>query len=133
MKNLIVALFSLIFISNIAYASEGFEYKGSHSGYNVEAENAIMKMIQTQVDPDTQNIKIGGKLYKFEYFSNHFTEVDGFLVASVFVSENKDKYAFDYYVKGDKVVKILLYLKNGEVIHKQVYPEKKEADSDRKK
>ena len=133
MKKLIIAIAALIFASNMVYASDGYEYKGSHSGYDVGGENAIMNMIQSQLDTDTQKIKIGGKLYKFEYFSNHFSEVDDFVVASVFVSDNKDKYAFDYYVKGNKVVKIMLYLKNGEVINKQVYPEEKEADTNSKK
>jgi hypothetical protein len=70
---------------------------------------------------------------KFDYFDNNFFLADGYMVGGAHFSDNKDRYVFDYYVEGDKVVKIVLYTKNNVVILKQVYPTKDEAGSDGKK
>ena len=130
MNKLIVALFVTIMGINLAHASEGYEYKGSHTGFDVVAETAVLNMIESQTDPKTEKVVIDGKAYKFEYFDNNFPQVGGYLVGAVHLSDGDDQYVFDYYVKGDTVVKILLYTHNNKVIDKQVYPEKTEAVSD---
>ncbi len=66
----------------------------------------------------------------FEYFTNTFAVKDGYPFASVHFSDKNDKYVFDYYVNVDKVIKIVLFTKNGEVIDRQVYPEEKGPKSD---
>ncbi len=130
MKKLIFALVAMAMSISIAYASGGYEYKGSHTGFDVTAENAVLNMVESQTDPETEKVNIAGKTYKFEYFNNNFPEVGGYLVGAVHLSDGDDQYVFDYYVAGENVVKILLYTKNGKVINKQVYPENEEAGSD---
>jgi hypothetical protein len=133
MKNLFFAALSLIVVTGIAYASEGYEYKGSHTGYDVNAERAVMNMIESQTDPKTEKVNIDGKAMKFEYFDNNFfPDKDGRLIGSVHLSDNDDQYVFDYYVEGDRVIKIMLYTENDRVINKQVYPEKGAAESEQK-
>ena len=131
MKNML-AIFVVMLNAGIVYSSGGAaEFKGSHSTYDVNAEIAILNKIESQTDPATEKVMIGGMALTFEYFNNTFAENDGYPFASVHFSDEKDKYVFDYYVDLDKVVKIVLFTKNGEVINKQVYPEKKDSNSDR--
>lgn len=131
MKKILFVLFAMAAGASIAYASGGYEYKGSHTGFDVTAENAVLNMLESQTDTKTEKVNIGGMALKFEYFDNHFfPDKDGRLIGSVHLSDNSDKYVFDYYVEGDRVVKILLYTKNGRVVNEQVYPEKEEAASD---
>lgn len=130
MKNIGIAVLAILTIVNIAYASEGYEYKGSHTGFDVSAESAVLQMIESQVDPKTEKVMMDGKALKFEYFDNHFSEMNGFLVGAAHFSDNDDQYIFDYYVKGERVVKILLFSKNGSVLNKQVYPEEGEGSSE---
>ena len=131
MKKVMFALFALITGVSMAYASGGYEYKGSHTGFDVTAETAVLNMIESQTDPETEKVNIAGKAYKFEFFDNNFfPDKDGRLVGSVHLSDSDDQYVFDYYVEGEKVVKIMLYTENGRLINKQIYPEKEEAASD---
>ena len=133
MKNLI-AVFVVLLNAGIVYASGGaVEFKGSHRMYDVNAEMAILNKIESQTDPATEKVMIGGMALTLEYFNNTFFENDGYPFASVHFSDKDDKYVFDYYVNVDKVIKIVLFTKNGKVINKQVYPEKKDSNSDRKK
>ena len=131
MKNLLFAGLAMFMIVNTAYASEGYEYKGSHAGFSVTAETAVLQMIESQTDPKTEKVEIDGKALKFEYFENNFPQVGSYLVGAVHLSDNDDQYVFDYYVDGDKVVKIVLITKNDEEIVRQVYPEKTDSPSDR--
>lgn len=133
MKKLLIIVLAVLLNSGIVYASGGYEYKGSHSEFDITAEAAILNKIESQTDPATEKVKVGRMVLKFEYFTNTFGEIDGQKYASVHFSDNNDQYVFDYYVEGDSVIKILLYTKNGTVINKQVYPEIKGSDSDRKK
>ncbi len=136
MKKILVAVFVLFFsaVTFITCASgQDYGYKGSFSGYDVTTEMAVLKMIESQTDPETEKVIIGGMALKFEYFSNALDEVDGYHVAAVYFSDKEDKYLFDYYVEGDKVVKIMLFSKNGEYINKQVYPDEKGDCSEGKK
>ena len=131
MKKILFVLFALAASASLAHASGGYEYKGSHTGFDVTAENAVMSKVESQTDPETEKVNIGGMALKFEYFDNHFfPDKDGRLIGSVHLSDGDDKYVFDYYVEGDRVVKILLYTENGRVVNRQVYPEKEEAASD---
>ena len=134
MKKFLCAVLALLLSAGIVYASRGeYEFKGSHRMYDVNAEMAILNKIELQTDPATEKVMIGGMALTFEYFNNTFFENDGYPFASVHFSDKKDKYVFDYYVNVDKVIKIVLFTKNGKVINKQVYPEKKGSNSDRKK
>ena len=130
MKNLLITALSIFMIVNIAYASGGYEYKGSHTGFDIAAETAVLNMIESQTDPKTEKVIIAGKGYKFNYFDNNFPQVGRYLVGAVHLSDGDDQYVFDYYVEGERVVKIHLYTENGRVMDKQVYPEKDEAASD---
>jgi len=136
MKKLLITLSAILFnalIFVVCVSGQDFGYKGSFSGYDVSTEMTVLKMIESQTDPETEKVMIGGMALKFEYFSNALAEVDGYHVASVFFSDKEDKYLFDYYVGGDKVVKIIFFSKNGEYINKQVYPEEKGECSEEKK
>lgn len=128
MKKFIITALAMLFnitVFTVCASGQDYEYKGSFSGYDVSTEMVVMKKIESQTDPETEKVKIGGMTLKFEYFSNVLEEVDGYHVAAVYFSDKKDKYLFDYYVDGDKVVKIILISKNGKYINKQVSPEKK--------
>jgi len=133
MKKFFIAVLALLLSTGIVYASEGYDFKGSHTGYDVNAEMAVLNKVESQTDPATEKVMLDGMALKFEFFSNNFAEIDGYQVASVHFSDKKDKYIYDYYVDVDKVVKIVLLTKNGTLINKQVYPEKKGATSDSKK
>ena len=128
-KFIITALVLLINTSFFTFCASGqdYGYKGSFSGYDASTEIVVLKKIESQTDPETEKVKIGGLSLKFEYFNNTLDEVDGYIVAAVHFSDKEDKYLFDYYVKGDKVEKIILFSKNGKFINKQVFPEKNDA------
>lgn len=111
------------------YASEYDDFKGSFSAYNPTVEMVILDKIQSQADPGTGLIKIGGLLLKFEFLDNNLEKVGGFTVAAVHFSDNKDNYILDYYVDGNNIVKIMLVTKNKEVINKELYPAKYEESS----
>lgn len=131
MNKLIVALLVMAASASIAHISGGAEFKGSHTGYDPSAEDAILNMVESQTDPETEKVNIGGMALKFDYFDNNFfPDKDGRLVGSVHLSDNDAPYVFDYYVEGDRVVKIILYTKGDKVINRQVYPEKEESVSD---
>ena len=131
MRN-IIAIFVALLNAGYICASEGaVEFKGSHSMYDVNAEMAILNKIESQTDPATEKVMINEMALKFEYFYNTFRIIDGHQVASVYFSDEEDKYIFDYYISGDKVVKIILFLKNKEEINKQVFPEKEVSNSDK--
>jgi hypothetical protein len=133
MKN-ILGVFVALLNAGVVYAAGGAaEFRGSHSMYDVNAEMAILKKIESQTDPATEKVIMGGMALKFEYLSNTFGENDGYQFASAYFSDKNDKYVFDYYVDVDKVIKIVLFTKNNEMINKQVYPEKEGSNSDRKK
>ena len=132
MKN-ILAVFAVLLSAGIVYASgRSDDFKGSHSMYDVNAEMAILNKIESQTDPETEKVIISGMALTFDYFNNTFSVNDGYQFASVHFYDEKDKYVFDYYVDVDKVIKIVLFTKNGEMINKQVYPEEKGSNSDRK-
>ena len=134
MKKLLAFIFAVLWGSGIVYASEIPEFlKGSFGMYDISAEMVILKKIESQTDPATEKVMIDGMALKFEYFYNTFRIIDGHQVASVYFSDEKDNYIFDYYVSGDEVVKIILYLKNEEEINKQVYPEKKDSGPEKDK
>ncbi|MFC1839366.1 hypothetical protein ACFL1N_07295 [Thermodesulfobacteriota bacterium] len=136
MKKFLIVVLALLFITGIFIvraSGQDYGYKGSFSGYDVSTDMIVLKMIESQTDPETEKVMIGGMALKFEYFSNALVEIDGYLVAAVNFSDKEDKYHFDYYVKEDMVVKIILFSKNGEFINKQVYPEKKGERSEEKK
>ena len=134
MKKKILGVFVAVYLSSsIVCASELYEYmKGSFGMYDVSAEMVILKKIESQTDPETEKVILDGMALKFEYFYNTFIIIEGYQVASVYFSDKDDKYIFDYYVSGDKVVKIVLYMKNEKEINKQIYPEKKELSSEKK-
>jgi hypothetical protein len=132
MKRLLGILLALLLGPGIVCASEIPEFmKGSFGMYDVSAEMVILKKIESQTDPEKEKVIIDGMALKFEYFYNEFRIIDGYQVAAVHFSDKEDDYVFDYYVAGDEVAKIVLYLKNEEVINKQVYPEKKDSSSDK--
>lgn len=134
MKKLLSAFLAILLNISIVYASEGgYEYKGSSGMYDFSAEMVVLKKIESQTDPATEKVLINGMALKFEYFENRFTIIEGYQVASVHFSDKGYTYVFDYYVDGDKVVKIVLYTKNGKMVMKQVYPKKKEASSEENK
>ena len=134
MKKLLTFILAVLWGSGIVYASDIPEFmKGSFGMYDISAEMVILKKIESQTDPATEKVMINGMALKFEYFYNTFRIVDGHQVASVYFSDEEDNYVFDYYVSGDEVVKIILFLKNEEEINKQVYPEKKDLGSDKEK
>lgn len=136
MKKLLITVLALLFNAGtfiVCAPGQDYIYKGSFSGYDVSTEMTVLKMIESQTDPETEKVMIGGMALKFEYFSNALAEIDGYHVASVYFSDKEDKYLFDYYIDGDKVVKIILFSKNGEFINKQVYPEEKGECSEEKK
>lgn len=134
MKKLFSFIVAVLLGPSIVYASEIDEFmKGSFGMYDISAEMVILKKVESQTDPETEKVMIDGMALKFEYFYNTFRIIDGHQVASVYFSDEEDKYIFDYYVAGDKVVKIILFLKNEEEINKQVYPEKNDSGSEKEK
>ena len=134
MKRFLGIVLAVLLGPGIVYAAGVDEFmKGSFGMYDVSTEMIILKKIESQTDPATEMVMIDGMALKFEYFYDTFRIIDGYQVASVNFSDKEDDYIFDYYVAGDKVVKIILYLKNKEEINKQVYPEKKDSSSGRKK
>lgn len=133
MKKYLITAALLFLCPVLLYASEGFEYKGSHSGYDLNIEAVVLKKIESQTDPETEKVKINGILMKLEYLNDHFQDSDGYIVAPVHYSSEKDEYIFDYYVKGDSVEKIILFSKNGDFIGTQIFPEKKEAAPEKTK
>ena len=133
MKKLLCTVLIIWFHICTVYASEGGdEYKGSHSKYDATAEMVIIKKIESQTDPETEKVILGGMALKFNYLNNNFIQIDGNQVASVYFSDNGDEYVFDYYIDGDQVVKIVLYSKNGGEINKLVYPEDKGSGPEKK-
>ena len=133
MERLLATFLAVLLGPGIVCASEIPEFmKGSFGMYDVSAEMVVLKKIESQTDPETEKVILDGMALKFEYFYNTFRIIDGYQVASVYFSDKDDKYIFDYYVGGDKVVKIVLYLKNEEEINKQIYPEKKESGPEKK-
>lgn len=128
MKRFIIVSLSVLLFSVVLYAQEGSDpydaFKGSFSMYDATAEMVVLKKIESQTDPETEKVMIGGLALTFEYFANAFEVVDGLQVASVYFTDKKDKYIMDYYVDGYNVVKIILVSKNGKVINKEVYPAK---------
>jgi len=134
MKKLLTFVLTVLLGTGLVYASDIPEFlKGSYGMYDISAEMVILKKIESQTDPATEKVVIGGMALKFEYFYNTFRIIDGYQVASVYFSDEENIYIFDYYVSGDKVEKIVLYLKNEEEINKQVYPEKRDSDSEKEK
>ena len=132
MKKLLTFVLTVLFGAGLVYASDIPEFlKGSYGMYDISAEMVILKKIESQTDPATEKVVIDGMALKFEYFYNTFRIIDGYQVASVYFSDEENLYIFDYYVSGDKVGKIILYLKNEEEINKQVYPEKKDSSSEK--
>jgi hypothetical protein len=132
MKKLLTFILTMLLGPGFVYASETDEFlKGSFGMYDISAEMVIMKKIESETDPATEKVMINGMALKFEYFYNTFRIIDGYQVASVNFSDGEDSYIFDYYVSGDKVSKIILFLKNEEEINKQVYPEKKDSNSEK--
>ena len=133
MKKLLTFL-AVLWGSGIVYASEIPEYmKGSFGMYDISAEMVVLKKIESQTDPATEKVMIDGMALKFEYFYNSFRIIDGHQVASVYFSDGEDNYIFDYYVSGDKIAKIVLYLKNEEEINKQVYPGEDDSNPEKEK
>ena len=133
MKKLLSVILTVLLGTGSVYAAGVDEFlKGSFGMYDLTAEMIVLRKIESQMDPTTEKVMIGGMALKFEYFYNTFRVIDGYQVASVYFSDKEDKYVFDYYVGGDEVVKIVLYLKNEEEINKQVYPEEKDSSSERK-
>ena len=129
-----LTIIAVLWGSGIVHASDIPEFlKGSFGMYDISAEMVILKKIESQTDPATEKVMIDAMALKFEYFYNTFRIVDGHQVAAVYFSDGEDNYIFDYYVSGDEVVKIVLYLKNEEEINKQVYPEKKDSSSEKEK
>ena len=132
MRILLGIILAVLLGPAIVCSSELPEFmKGSYGMYDVSAEMVILKKIESQTDPATEKVIIDGMALKFEYFDNTFRIIDGYQVASVNFSDGEDSYIFDYYVSGDKVSKIILFLKNEEEINKQVYPEKKDSNSEK--
>lgn len=134
MKKLLTFVLTVLLGAGLVYASDIPEFlKGSYGMYDISAEMVILNKIESQTDPATEKVVIDGMALKFEYFYNTFRIIDGYQVASVYFSDEENLYIFDYYVSGGKVEKIILYLKNEEEINKQVYPEKKDSDSEKEK
>ena len=132
MKKLLSIALVVLLGPGIVHASELPDFmKGSFGMYDISAEMVILKKIESQTDPATEKVIIDGMALKFEYFYNTFRIIDGYQVAAVHFSDKDDDYIFDYYVAGDKVVKIVLYRKNEEEINKQVYPEERDSSPER--
>ena len=132
MKKLLGIILAVLLGPSIAYASELDEFmKGSFGMSDVSAEMVILKKIESQTDPASEKVIIDGMALKFEYFYDTYRIIDGYQVAAVYFSDKEDDYIFGYYVAGDKVARIVLYLKNKKEINKQVYPEKKDSSSER--
>ena len=126
MKKFLCTFFAVILTSGILCASDYDAFKGSFSMYDATTEMIILKKIESQTDPETEKVMVGGLALTFEFFPNALQEVDGLPVASVYFSDKDDKYVLDYYVDGYKVVKIVLLTKNGEFINKELFHEKEE-------
>ena len=133
MNRFLIAFFASLLITGILYASDYDAFKGSFSMYDAAAEMVILKMIESQTDPEKEKVIVGGMELKLEYLANAFEQVDGMKVASVYFSDKDDKYVLDYYVDGDNVAKIVLLTKNGEFINKELYPAKEESTPKGKK
>lgn len=106
------------------------QFKGSFTNYDVTSEQAVFNKIEADTDPKTENVILDGIALKFEYIDYsliYYSDIYKVLPVS-FSDQKKDRYVFDYYVDYEKVVKIVLVMKKGEIINKQVFPEKKDTD-----
>jgi hypothetical protein len=132
MKRFLLIL-TVLLSSGALYASDYDAFNGSFSMYDSTVENVILDKIQSQTDPETGKVKIGGLTLKFEFLDNALEEVDGLAVGAVHFTDGKDTYILDYHVAGFNVEKIVLVTKNKEYINMELYPGKKEGTPEEKK
>ena len=131
MKNFLIIFIAVLLISGITYAS-GETYdslKGSFGMYDVSAQMVVLNKIESQTNPETEKMTLGGLTLKFDFFEDELAQENGLQVAYVHFTDNKDNYILTYHVDGNNVVKIILFSKNGDFINKELYPDK---DPDKK-
>jgi hypothetical protein len=133
-KILLIILTVLLYPGYFYLYGQDFQFKGSFTNYDFDSEQAVLNKIEADTDPKTEKVILDGIALKFEYIDYSLIYyVDKYKVIPVYFSGQKgDRYVFDYYVDIDKVVKIVLVMKKGEIINKQVYPEKKDTDPKKK-
>ena len=132
MKRLSAAVLALLLSSGVIYASDDIydSFKGSFGMYDALIEMVVLKKIESQTDPETEKMKIGGMALKFEYFENELGQENGLPVAYVHFSDKEDDYVLTYYVEGEDVVKIILFSKNGKFINRELYPAETPAEKE---
>ena len=138
MKRHLITFLTVLLSSGFLYASDEMydSFKGSFGMYDMSTEMVVLKKIESETDPKTEKMILGGLSLKFDYFENELGQDKGRQVAYVHFSDNKDEYVLTYHVDGNSVVKIMLFSKNGEFINKELYPAKdpdKESGSEEKK
>ena len=132
MKTALTAFLVMLLSSGILYADGNDSFKGSFGMYDASTEAVVLKKIESQTDPKTEKVMIGGLALKFDYMDSTPDQVDGMQVVYVYFTDKKDKYILTYYVGGNKIVKIALFSKNGDYINKELYPAKNESSSGKK-
>ena len=132
MKIMLTAFLIMILSSGILYADGNDSFKGSFGMYDASTQAVVLKKIESQTDPKTEKVMIGGLALKFDYLDSTPDQVDGMQVVYVYFTDKEDKYTLTYYVDGYNIVKIMLFSKNGDYINKELYPAKNESSSGKK-
>ncbi|MBN2420519.1 MAG: hypothetical protein JXL81_14105 [Deltaproteobacteria bacterium] len=133
MKRLLILLSAALLSLGAVHAAEDEvydSYKGSFSMYDISAEMAVLKKIESHTDPDTEKVMIGGLVLKFEYMESELSLEKGMQVAYVHFTDKEDRYILTYHVNNNTVVKIMLFAKNNVFLNKELYPAK---DTEEKK
>ena len=128
-KILILLLMVLLYPAYVCLYAQDFQFKGSFTNYDVNSEQAVLDKIEADTDPKTEKVILDGTALKFEYMDYSLIYIaDKYKVIPVYFSDQKGgRYVFDYYVDYDSLAKIVLVMKKGEIINKQVYPEQKDT------
>ncbi len=134
MKKILLIILTILLYPGYFYlygqSNQFDQFKGSFTNYDINSEQAVLNKIEADTDPKTENVILDGIALKFEYIDYsliYYSDIYKVLPVS-FSDQKKDRYVFDYYVDYEKVVKIVLVMKKGEIINKQVFPEKKDTE-----
>jgi hypothetical protein len=128
-KILMIILTVLLYPGFVCLYAQDDQFKGSFTNYDVNSEQIVLNRIEADTDPQTEMVTLDGTALKFEYIDYSLIYYAGeYKVLPVYFSDQKGgRYVFDYYVDYDSLAKIVLVMKKGEIINKQVYPEQKDT------
>ena len=126
MNKFLIIFFTALLSSGVMYASGEIHdsFKGSFGMYDVSAEMVVLNRIESQTDPKTEKMDLGGLSLKFDYIESEPAQENGLQVVYVHFTDKEDNYILTYHVDGNNIVKIMLFSKNSDFINKELYPAK---------